>query len=71
MSGNFDDLIGIIKTDKSASFEEMDEAIAEGVVERFNQAVGSFQTSWQETMRGEYYPIETLWDDIDFKNKEE
>lgn len=24
-----------------------------------------FETSWQEMQRGEYYPVETLWGDID------
>jgi hypothetical protein len=31
-----------------------------------NEAVESFKRSWQEMLRGEYHPIATLWDDIDF-----
>lgn len=32
-----------------------------------NEAVEGFERGWQEILRGEYHPIETLWDDIDFK----
>ncbi len=31
-----------------------------------NEAVEGFNRGWQELLRGEYHPIETLWDDIDF-----
>lgn len=33
---NFDDLFGIIKTDKTASIEDMERAIYQRVMERFN-----------------------------------
>jgi hypothetical protein len=33
---------------------------------KWNEAVEGFKRGWQEILRGEYYPIETLWDDIDF-----
>lgn len=36
-----------------------------------NEAVEGFKRGWQEIMRGEIHPIETLWDDIDFTNDEE
>jgi hypothetical protein len=42
MNGNFDDIAGIIKSEKSVTIEEMDEVIAKAVVERFNNAVESF-----------------------------
>jgi hypothetical protein len=42
MNRNFDDIAGIIKSEKSVTIEEMDEAIAKAVVERFNNAVKSF-----------------------------
>lgn len=29
------------------------------------EVVESFKRGWQEIQRGEYYPIETLWDDSD------
>jgi hypothetical protein len=30
------------------------------------ESVESFKRGWQEMLRGEIHPIETLWDDIDF-----
>lgn len=36
-----------------------------------SETLKDFETSWQEMLRGEYYPIETLWDDIDFTMTEE
>jgi len=36
-----------------------------------NEAVEGFKRGWQEMQRGEYYPIETLWDGIDFTINEE
>lgn len=35
------------------------------LIECNNEAVEGFKRGWQEMLRGECYPIETLWDDID------
>jgi len=32
-----------------------------------NEAVKSFKHGWQEMLSGEYHPLETIWDDIDFR----
>lgn len=42
MTDKFKELFGIIKSEKSVTIEEMDEAIAKAVVERFYNAVESF-----------------------------
>lgn len=36
-----------------------------------NESVVDFNRDWQEMQRGEYYPVETLWGDIDFTINEE
>jgi hypothetical protein len=43
MTDNFKNICGIIKAECSVSLEEMDEAIAQCAVERFNNAVESFR----------------------------
>ena len=43
MTDKFKDICGIIKAECSVSLEEMDEAIAQCAVERFNNAVESFR----------------------------
>jgi hypothetical protein len=65
MTNKFEELCGILTTARSVTLEEMDEAIAQCAVERFNNAVEGFRIGWQEVMRGEYHPVDTLWDDID------
>jgi hypothetical protein len=42
MTDKFKELFGIIKAERSVTIEEMDEAIAKAVVERFNNAIKSF-----------------------------
>ena len=54
---NFNDLFGIITATNTASLDDMKQAIHEQAQERF-------KIGWQEIQRGEYHPIETLWDDI-------
>ena len=71
MNRNFEELAGIIKLEESVTIEVMDETIAQCTIEPFNDVVESFKISWQEVMRGEYQPIETLWDDIDVENNGE
>jgi len=61
---NFNDLFGIIKATNTASLDDMKQAIHDQAQERFINAVESFKFGWQEIQRGEYHPIETLWDDI-------
>ena len=61
---NFNDLFGIITATNTASLDDMKQAIHEQAQERFINAVESFKIGWQEVQRGEYHPIETLWDDI-------
>ena len=65
MNNKFEELCGILTSKKSVSLEEMEQAIPQCAVERFNNAVESFSMGWQEMQRGEYYLVETLWDDID------
>jgi uncharacterized protein (DUF4415 family) len=43
MTDNFKNICGIIKAECSVSLEEMDEAIAQCAVERFNNTVESFR----------------------------
>ena len=31
-----------------------------------NETVESFKRGWQEMLSGEYHPIDTLWNDIDY-----
>jgi hypothetical protein len=30
-----------------------------------SETLKGFETSWQEMLRGEYQPVDTLWDDIE------
>lgn len=53
MSGKFDDICGILTSEKSVSLEDMEQAISEQASKRFINAVEDENPEWTEAMFSE------------------